>query len=526
MPLAIDFGTSNTVVARWNHTTATAETLPLPGLSLQQGDNPALVPSWAYVERPQPDQVWVGQEVPSRGLDLPNDPRFFRNFKRGIGTPMQGFLPQIEGQPLTFEQVGQWFLQRVLQQAAVAAPLDSLVLTVPVDSFETYRQWLSTLTTELAIPQVRLIDEPTAAALGYGLSQGIVLVLDFGGGTLDWSLVRLVPQERPPLGFVLRWGRKTIDPASQRPQGAKVLAKAGENLGGADIDNWLLEHFHQQHGLPLTPLALRLAERLKIQLSSQPQASMAYFDDETLDTYDLSFSQPQLADLLEQHQLFQRLERSLDQIRQQARAQGVALAQIDGVLLVGGTAQLPAIQRWVKQQFKGVPVYGDRPFEAVAHGALQLQQGLDIEDFLYHSYGVRYWDRRNNRHGWQPIIEQGQAYPMTEPVELVLGASAEQQPRIELVLGELGEAATQTEVFFEGGRLITRQVAAGNRQVQPLNDRDGGRSIAQLTPPGMPGTDRIRVLFVVDRQRQLRITVEDLLTGDTLIDNRAVVELS
>lgn len=162
----------------------------------------------------------------------------------------------------------------------------------------------------------------------------------------------------------------------------------------------------------------------------------------------------------------------------------------------------------------------------MAQGALQLERGLDLEDFLYHSYGIRYWDRRNNRHGWHPIIQQGQPYPMPQPVELTLGASVDQQPSIELIVGELGEAATQTEVYFENGRLVTRQLTEASNLVQPLNDRDGARTIAQLNPPGFPGSDRVRVLFSVDRDRLLRITVEDILTGDTLLDNQAVVKLS
>jgi molecular chaperone DnaK (HSP70) len=159
---------------------------------------------------------------------------------------------------------------------------------------------------------------------------------------------------------------------------------------------------------------------------------------------------------------------------------------------------------------------------------LQLQQGLELNDFLYHSYGVRYWDRRQNRHGWHPIIQAGQPYPMAEATELVLGASTEGQPSIELIIGELGDAAstTATEVFFEGDRLITRQRQGEAAVVQPLNDNDGSRTIAKLEPLGVPGSDRVRVLFQVDGDRTLRITVEDILTGETLANDQPVVKLS
>lgn len=92
-------------------------------------------------------------------------------------------------------------------------------------------------------------------------------------------------------------------------------------------------------------------------------------------------------------------------------------------------------------------------------------------------------------------------------------------------MGELGDQSSRTEVYFEGDRLITRQVSQEGSSVQPLNDRQGARTIAQLLPPGMPGSDRVRVQFRVDRDRQLRISVEDLLTGSLLMSDQPVVEL-
>ncbi len=115
---------------------------------------------------------------------------------------------------------------------------------------------------------------------------------------------------------------------------------------------------------------------------------------------------------------------------------------------------------------------------------------------------------------------------MNDPVELVLGASVENQPSIELIVGELGAETGSTEVYFDGDRLITRQLGSGKTSVQPLNDRDGARNIAQLTPSGSPGRDRIKIQFWVDAQRSLRINVEDLLTNQTLLQNQSVAQLS
>ncbi len=530
MPYAIDFGTSNTVVTRWNAATQQSETVSLAGLSLKLGQNPPLVPSLLYVQEAIAGTIVAGQAVRDRGLDIGQDARFFRNFKRGIGTQIQGFLPELDGRTIRFEQVGAWYLREVIQTLQKTDPsLDSLVFTVPVDSFEAYRLWLAQVCESLNIQQVRMLDEPTAAALGYGSDTAdTLLVIDFGGGTLDLSLVRLEKSNSgaKPLGFLLKWGQKNLAESAQKPKVARVLAKAGQSLGGSDVDNWIVDYFVAQQGLAATPLTQRLAERLKIQLSDKTEATEAFFDDETLESYELSLTRDRFNQILQDNGFFQRLDESLTHVQQQARRQGVELTDVDAVLVVGGTAQIPAVQNWVAQQFDAAKIRSDRPFEAIAHGALQITQGMEVKDYLYHSYGVRYWDRRNRCHGWHPLVREGQPYPMEKPVELLLGASMDNQPSIELVIGELGIEIGSTEVFFEGDRLITRTLSSGNPQVKPLNDSDAARSIARLTPPGVPGSDRLKVLFSVDGDRFLRITVEDLLTTKTLVENQAVVQLS
>ncbi|MEO0459051.1 MAG: Hsp70 family protein [Cyanobacteria bacterium P01_A01_bin.114] len=539
MNLAIDFGTSNTVIARWNAATQQSELLSLEEIAWQVGANPALVPSLVYVDNAIEDRVIIGQAVRDRGLDRAGN-RFFKHFKRGIGTDIQGFMPEVDGRLLSFEQIGSWFLTQLIQQVQQQQPeLTSLTFTVPVDSFEAYRSWLGQLCQSLSIEQVRLLDEPTAAALGYGLAGGeTLLVLDLGGGTLDLSLVQLTgAANRQPLGFILKWGPTSMaQQSNQAVKTARVLAKSGENLGGADIDAWLAEHFEQTLGLDISPLTLRLAEQIKIQLSSQPVASEAYFDDETLESYELELDRSQFQQILAQRGFFARLENRLTQVLQQARRQGIEKEDISAVLLVGGTAQIPSVQQWVEAFFSPDKIRCNRPFSAIAEGALQLQT-IALKDFLHHGYGIRFWDRRNHCHGWHSIIQQGQPYPMVNPVEIVLGASSENQPSIELILGELGEDTSRTEVFFEGNRLVTKQSgsslgpsggADGRRgaNVQPLNDRDGARSIAKLVPPGFPGSDRIRVSFRIDDNRLLRVTVEDLLTANTLMNDQVVIQLS
>jgi molecular chaperone DnaK (HSP70) len=528
---AIDFGTSNTVITRWNAATESAETIKLSGLSQQLADNPPIIPSLLYVKSARPIEVIAGQEVRDRGLDLDRDPRFFRRFKRGIGTKIQGFLPELDEVTLSFEEVGQWFLDTLIDRLKTEASSlpQSVVLTVPVDSFETYRHWLSHVCQGWQIEQIRLIDEPTAAALGYGTgSDNLVLVVDFGGGTIDLSLVQLdLENAQKPQGFILKWGEKLLgNNTAQKAKLARVLAKAGTNLGGSDIDDWIIDYFVQTQGLAKTSLTTRLAERLKIQLSSQSSAEEVYFNDKTFESYELALDREQFVDILRQQDFFNQLDDLMTRVLQQGRRNGIETGDIDAVLLVGGTVQIPAVQDWVRQYFEESKIRQDRPFEAIALGALQLSRGYEVCDFLYHSYGIRYWNRRKNAHSWQTIIKSGQPYPMTKPVEFVFGASVDSQPSIELIVGELGTDSGGLEVYFDGDRLITRSIGDGETSVQPLNDREGARSIAKLDPLGFPGSDRVKVQFWVDEQRFLRINVEDLLNQELLLSNQIVTQLS
>ena len=99
------------------------------------------------------------------------------------------------------------------------------------------------------------------------------------------------------------------------------------------------------------------------------------------------------------------------------------------------------------------------------------------------------------------------------------------QPSIELVIGELGSENTgRTEVYFDGNRLVTKTIEDEETNVIPLNE--DAKTIANLNPPGSPGRDRVKIKFWVDQQRSLKITVEDLLTQQILLQDQIVTELS
>ncbi len=219
MTIAIDFGTSNTVITRINPTTKEAEIVKLPAIAQRNPQMPPVIPSLLYVQSASKPEIVIGQTVRDKGLDVADDDRFFNNFKRGIGTDIQGFLPEIDGQNISFEQIGEWFLSQIIP--LLGEEKDSLILTVPVDSFESYRYWLNSVCQKWDIPQIRIIDEPTAAALGYGTQEDKhILVVDFGGGTIDFSLVELdMGKSQTAQGFILKWGDKLFGKNSaQKPK--------------------------------------------------------------------------------------------------------------------------------------------------------------------------------------------------------------------------------------------------------------------------------------------------------------------
>jgi molecular chaperone DnaK (HSP70) len=101
---------------------------------------------------------------------------------------------------------------------------------------------------------------------------------------------------------------------------ARVLAKAGQNLGGSDIDNWLMDYFVETQGLTRSPLTTRLAERLKIQLSEKRSATEVYFNDETFESYELKLDRDGFEAILKEHQFFEILDDRMAQLLQQGDA--------------------------------------------------------------------------------------------------------------------------------------------------------------------------------------------------------------
>ncbi len=514
--VAIDFGTSNTVVSIWDPVTQTPQTLQFEQISRQFALHlgAAVVPTLVFVQAP--NQILIGEEIRSKRLGLVQPERLFQAFKRDL---VADFVPParyLDGTTYDPDVIATRFLQGVIQALHQAAWVPTrLIMTVPVGAYEAYVNWLRQTALELNLPPLQILDESTAAALGYAVQHpgAIVLVLDFGGGTLDLSLV------------------KTVATTPSEDLKAEVIAKSDAYVGGIDIDAWIVDHFLKQLNTSRAELGetgwqtlLDRAEQLKIKLSSTEVASEAWFNDLTVTAHELTLSRQDLDEILEAQHMLDQVRDALDEVLVMAQSKGIDKSQIDQVLLVGGTSQVPAIQQLVMSYFGRKRVKSDKPFEAIAHGALWFGQQVKLQDYLRHSYAIRLWDPYTQSYTYYPLFEKGLKYPCQRPNPLVLQVALDGQDEIRLDIGEVADRSQSEVAYDDFGRMTSRRVI---RQTD-FRTLAGGTDpicIAHLDPVGKAGLDRIEVYFKINEQRQLSATVFDLYTQTTLVQDVSVAKL-
>jgi molecular chaperone DnaK (HSP70) len=468
--------------------------------------------------------------VRDNGLDRQRDNRLFRNFKRGIvASPTPDPRP-IDGQLWADRDAGRSFVRGLIDSLPYTRDdIDQLVLTAPVASFEGYLAWLNDVMDDLAEDKIRIVDESTAAALGYAVTKpgAVVLVFDFGGGTLDLSLVQL-PEHREQTGGFLR---KLIKINASK-HSARVIAKAGRIIGGSDVDQWMLAEVLQRTNLTTAdlgdgyPRLLTACEQAKIALSTD-EGEIINFEDSSGKQHHVLYTRDELESLLETNGFFTALRRVVDKVMHVARQRGIFKEDIHYVLMVGGTSLMPSVQHTLGQYFTDMAVRADKPFTAVAEGALQLAAGFGLEDYLIHSYGLRHLDEKTSTHQYDEIVPMGSQYPTTEPIEVVLGAAHEKQESIEFVIGEIdSDAVSMIEVQYENGQAVfVAQANENAQQIVPVNEAEATNTLAQLAPSGEPGEDRVRAAFRIDDRRRLRMTVTDLKTDKELLQDVVVATL-
>jgi len=540
--VAVDFGTGNTVLARFNEMLGRAETIEIPGISTPfhyrlTADAPEqtvhVVPSLIHYSE---TETLIGDQVLARGLAEHRDT--FRWMKRAIAQRNTKRKKTGQGHKCAAE-AGADFLQLVLNYISnqVSFADDEFTFTAPTEAFEDFQDWLRRVCESLKIQRLRMLDEPTACVLGYhgaARKDDRFLVFDFGCGTLDVSAVR-------------------IDAASRDDRKAVQLGRAGRELGGLDLDHWLAADFCQRHELDerergeLEAVILRQAEAVKITLSDPTvdDAEMQLLNrlgrhprlQST--TYRRSCDQCErgragqhtdasqgcLGCLLVGHDFLKQTRETLDRAVENAAVKaGLRRDDVVKVLVTGGTSLVPCARQLLQDSFDG-RVDFQSPFDAVARGACR---GI-VEPILQHDYAIESYNRDKQQYEFTPLLKIGTEYP-TPPhaVQLWARGSFDGMTRIGLKVFEVSRMKQRTldVALVDAAGVLRNDSRVASEFAYLCLNRDNPTFIV-ADPPVNLQRDQQRFLcsFAVDGHRRLQVTVLDNLTGQTLLKDHPVVRL-
>jgi molecular chaperone DnaK (HSP70) len=529
--LAVDFGTSNTVVAAWDEARREGAPLFVPdyGTRLfpqgEAGEGIALVPS--LIHYADANRRWLGQQVHQHNLY--ESEGTFRWMKRYVAhrSPIKR---RLHGAEVSYFDAGRDFLSAVLTFAAAEVNLgqEEIALTVPVESFEHYENWLAGVAEAAGLPRFRLIDEPSAAALGYGahIQPGhVYLIFDFGGGTLDVAVV-LIEEEQSAAA-----GRR-----------CRVLGKAGVELGGMVLDGWLFQEVLRRNNRRegdddvrrLSRALLTECERAKELLSSHERAEVAVVDPQSGAVLSAEFTRGEFEELLDRHEAFTRIDQTVRRALNLARERGYGEESVKAVLMVGGSSLVPAVQRAVQRMFGRERVLLSRPLDAVARGAAAFVAGVDFYDHIQHDYAIRFVNPRKGDYDYRPLVKRGTPYPTAEPVaRLTVKATYDGQPQLGIAIYELGErraggADGPVELVFDpsgAARVVSVTPDEEDRRTYFwINEQTPTFLVAD--PPARQGEARFEVEFGIDGNKRLLITARDLATGRVTHRDYPVVKLT
>lgn len=556
---AVDLGTTNTGVAYWDEGAGRPRMLEPVSICRRPGgedpmEAPNLVPSavelvteprlrdrlgtWPLLARHAflGRTAWIGRPALERNLASPRA-GYVPAFKPDLMRDALRTVARVDGEAYTARQVTGRFLRELLAEVKreTGHRIRDLVVTVPVDCYETYRAELTRIGERFGIRRMRFLDEPLAALLGYGLGaveERTVLVLDFGGGTLHLVLVRIAGRDATR-GHV------------------RVLAKEARSVGGRTVDEWLLEDVAGQLGFPLDEdddwssvlwrrLMLAEAARVKEAIHFDDAARFRLTPPESMRRTTpggslVEVTRDDLQDLLERRGLYALLEECIESVAEAGEVQGVPLDGVDEVVLVGGSTLLPGIYPRFEGRFGRERVRAWRPFEAVAYGAVAFAtERFSQSDFIVHDYAFVTRDAETNEIRYDVIVPRGTRFPTRPDLwkrsVVPTCALGEPETLFKLLVCEVGRNHDEERRFTwdaagELRKLGGRSDGEGDPIVVPLNEDQP--TLGTLDPPHQPGDrrPRLEVAFGVDAGRWLVATVRDLHTGDTLMDEKPVVRL-
>jgi molecular chaperone DnaK (HSP70) len=549
----LDLGTTNSGVARWDETRAQPQLVELPAICrAPRGDDPLeaprLVPSAVHLlEKPGLlDRVgawppvarrfflgrWalIGRPALDRNYGVAH-PSFVPAFKPALLSESTRPLARVGHRSLTARDATRVFLRELLAEVkrTTGQRVRDLVVTSPVSAFEVYRAEVQGILQSLGVARVRFVDEPVAAALGYGLSlsrERLVLVVDIGGGTMHVVLVRLTP--RGSLGG-----------------NAEVLAKQGRSLGGNAVDGWVLTDLCQQMGQPMddsddehTRLwrRLMLAEACRVKegvfaqesaefLLAPVGATLARSRGETA-----TLTRTRLGEVLEENGFYRALESSVEAVLDAGK---VGVGDVEDVLLVGGSTLLPGVFARLEARFERRRLRAWQPFEAVAYGAAcYAADRVATVDHIMHDYAFLTHDAHTGKEQHTVIVPRGTHFPTRPDLwkrQVVPTCSlGEPESIFKLLVCEVSRSngGDRRFVWDAAGDLHKIGGTSGEAEmVVPLNA--ASPTLGYLDPPHSPRDrrPRLEIAFGVNDERWLIATVRDLLTQKELMSEEPVVRL-